>query len=83
MIFNMRYYAIYLLLSLSLFANAQNIERRLAFDNYHKYDNREIQSCDSSEIRALDRLRTYYHENPYRIKVNKDTKLINSYLNIL
>lgn len=83
MIFNMRYYAIYLLLSLSLFANAQNIERRLAFDNYHKYDNREIQSCDSSEIRALDRLRTYYHENPYRIKVNKDTKLINSYLSSL
>ena len=79
----MRYYAIYMLLSLSLFANAQNIERRLAFDNYHKYDNREIQSCDSSEIRALDRLRTYYHENPYRIKVNKDTKLINSYLSSL
>ena len=75
-----------LFLFVCVFVNAQIKqikERELAFSNYKKYYQVDLQSCDSSEIYALHKLREYYHKNPYRIKINKDSKIAESYLGLL
>lgn len=72
-----------LFLFVCVFVNAQTKERELAFSNYRKYYQVDLQSCDSSEIYALHKLREYYHKNPYRIKINKDSKIAESYLKLL
>lgn len=65
------------------FSNVHASERDLAFRNFCKYNNSGLQFCDSLEIRALHKLREYYHNNPYRIKVNNNSKVVDSYFDSL
>ena len=64
-------------------AGAQNAERQFAIDNYKRYYNIERSAADSSKYAAIEQLRQYYHQNPYKLKVETDRSLAGKYLDLL
>lgn len=61
----------YLLLSCMLATSgvfAQQAEIDFAFNNYHKYYNAQTKDANSEKSEALKKLRTFFHDNPYRLK---------------
>ena len=81
--YELRIHLMIVFLFVCAFLKAQTAEREFAFRNYEKYYQGGMQSCDSSEMDALHKLREYYHKNPYRIKINKDSKVAKSFLDSL
>ena len=62
---------------------AQQSEINLAFENYKKYYNVESVEASSDKTEAVKRLRSYFHENPYRLKVLKDGVKAREYVSLL
>lgn len=49
-----------------LSASAQNAERKLAFDNYHRYYNEAMQIQDAQKEKAIKKYRDFYADQPNR-----------------
>ena len=62
---------------------AQQNEINLAFENYKKYYNVESVGVNSDKTEAIKRLRSYFHENPYRLKAFKDGTKAREFVSLL
>lgn len=75
------------LLLFSLFcgcaAYAQQAEIDFAYANYKKYYKAEAADSDSEKLEAIKKLRSYFHENPYRLKVSDNGEKAKEFLSKL
>ena len=60
------YLNIFAVCAIILSVSAQNKEKVLAFDNYHRYYNEAIQVHDNEKEKAIKNYRVYYSEHAYR-----------------
>lgn len=63
-------------LAASMAIHAQVKERQLAFDNYRHYYQDASAYKGEEKLEAVDKLRAYFHANPYRLKPDKNLESV-------